>query len=70
MKMWGDTPERLLPNSFQEAYRKPRKLKSHLITYLKVVEMVFLPPQNILECLRYPPGRFNNVFAYFFLIFS
>ena len=55
--------ERLLPNSFQEPYRKPRKLKSHLRTYLKVVEMVFLPPQNILEWLRYPPGRFNNVFA-------
>ena len=65
--VFGTDP--LLPNSSQQARSKPRKRKNRLKNYQKVVEMILLPPQTILEWLRYPPGLFNNVFAYFFMIF-
>ena len=42
------------PHSSLQARSKPRKRKNRLKNYQNVVEMIFLPPQTILEWLRHP----------------
>ena len=63
----------LLPNSSQQARSKPRKRKNRLKNYQKVVEMIFLPPQTILEWLRHPMVLLETpqeCFFRFFHVFS
>ena len=76
--VFGVSPQQ--PNSSQQARSKPRKRKNRIKHYPKVVEMIFLPPQTILEWLRHPMVlletpqecvfRFFHDFFMFFHVFS
>ena len=70
MKNHGKVGLQSAPHSSLQARSKPRKRKNRLKNYQNVVEMIFLPPQTILEWLRHPMALLKYGFSYSFMIFS